>query len=244
MASLFFFHLPKAGGTSLRSALRGLFKPEECSPIIENDTIDYIRNGGNYYFARGYLFYAGHVGADVYRAVQDRHLVITNFRHPVTRIGSLYRYFRTVPIGERELGHPRYFAVRFARERSFEEFVLTDDTRVRVYTENQHARQLTGSPWRLVPDIDMAAAVAMIDRMPCFYICEEPDRSLAWFGESFGIAAIARENVTSSATTRDQLPDMADAILAINQRDMALYEYAVARLRAIHSGRGDARIAA
>ena len=52
MTGLFFFHLPKAGGISLRTALQGLFRPEECSPVIENDTIDDIRNGGNYHFAR------------------------------------------------------------------------------------------------------------------------------------------------------------------------------------------------
>ncbi|WP_152569450.1 MULTISPECIES: hypothetical protein [Sphingomonas] len=228
---------------SLRAALQGLFEPAERCPVIENDTIDHIRNGGNYHFARGYRCYAGHVGVDVFRTVADGHAAVTNFRHPVARIGSLYRYFRAVPIAAPELEHPRYHAVRFARERSFEEFVTTDDPRVRVYTENQHARQLTGSPWRLDPAIDMAAAVGLIDTMPCFYVCEEPARSLAWFGERFGIATIPRDNVTPGEAGQAPLPDLSEAILAMNRCDLALHDYAVARLRALQPG-GAARVAA
>ena len=234
MTGLFFFHLPKAGGISLRTALQGLFRPEECSPVIENDTIDDIRNGGNYHFASGYRFYAGHLGANVFQAVSEGHRAVTNFRHPVSRVRSLYRYFRSVPIPAAELGDDRFFAVRFARTRSFEDFVLTDDPRVRVYTENQHARQLTRSPWRLDRNVDLAAAISLVDRMPCFYVCEEPEQSLAWFGKVFGLTAIPRENVTSSFSPSEPLPDMSREILAINQLDLLLHDYACARLRALN----------
>jgi len=188
---------------------------------------------GNYHFASGYRFYAGHLGGNVYQAVSEGHRAVTNFRHPVARVRSLYRYFRSVPIPETELGDARFFAVRFARSRSFEEFVLTDDPRVRVYTENQHARQLTRSPWRLDRNVDLAAAISLVDRMPCFYVCEEPERSLAWFGKVFGLTAIPRENVTSSFSPDERLPDMAEAILAINRLDLLLHDYALARLRAL-----------
>lgn len=244
MDGLFFFHLAKAGGVSLRTALHRRFAPEECAPVIENDTVDHIRNAGNYQFARGFRFYAGHFGADIFRAVDDGHQVVTNFRHPVSRVGSLYRFFRSVPIPEKDLLHPRFFAVRFARARTFEEFVLTDDPRVRVYTENHHARQLTQSPWQLQAEIDLPAAVALIDRMPCFYVCEEPERSLAWFGEQFGLADIPRENVTPPQESSGDTAGMSDAILAINPFDLALYDYALARLRALRADCGPKRAAA
>jgi hypothetical protein len=62
---IFFFHNPKAGGSSLRKVFEGYFPAERRCPIIENDKIGHERLRGEYASFRGYDYYAGHYGHDI-----------------------------------------------------------------------------------------------------------------------------------------------------------------------------------
>ena len=91
---LFFFHNPKAGGSSIRRVLGSLFPPAAHCPLIENTERDHERRAGNYRGFRGHRYYAGHYGHDIFRVVEDRHDPVSNFRDPAARLLSLYNFYR------------------------------------------------------------------------------------------------------------------------------------------------------
>lgn len=230
MQKLFFFHLPKAGGTSVGRALATRFAPSRIAPLIENDVQGHAANDGDYRDFRGFDFYSGHYGAEIFEAVDDGHLTVGNFRHPVARLDSLYRYFREVQVSQAELGQRHYAAVRLAKAASFQEFVSSDDEVVRTYICDQHARQLTGSPWALASAVDLEAAKARVDRLAWYYVCEEAAASIGWLQQVFGLDAVPALNVTSRVSVPDEVADVAELITDRNRLDLALYEHALRQL--------------
>ncbi|AUW56867.1 hypothetical protein C1T17_01040 [Sphingobium sp. SCG-1] len=230
MHKIFFYHMPKAGGTSINSALKNTFDVSCIAPLIENDSVGHQIHSGQYRSFRGFDFYSGHYGTDIFDAVADGHISLSNFRHPVTRIYSLYRYFRGIEVSAHDLSQRQYAAVRRAKDACFADFVATDDEAVSIYISDQQARQLTGSPWALQKEIDTNAAKARIDQLAWFYVCEQPEASLAWLGEVLGIYSIPVLNVTPQTSVSEELKACEDTILERNQIDLALYKYAMDRL--------------
>jgi hypothetical protein len=171
MNKVFFFHCPKAGGTSIRMALENATPEDLISPLIENDPVGHASQL-NYDSFLGYHLYAGHYGKDVFDKVNDGHLIITNFRHPASRIISLYNFFRDqVTMSAETLSEERYHVVKFAKENSFKAFVTSNDPKVALYTRNQHVRQLTRSPWESAPG-KLDDAQSLVLSMACYYVCE------------------------------------------------------------------------
>ncbi len=91
---VFFFHNLKAAGTSVGQFLEQCSNVHYASPVIENSQRDHERLGGQYGRFRGFQFFAGHYGYDIFSAVNDGHCAITNLRDPATRLLSLYNYYR------------------------------------------------------------------------------------------------------------------------------------------------------
>jgi hypothetical protein len=237
---IFFFHNLKAGGTSLRLIIESRFQAEKRCPLIELNKVDHDDLCGDYARFRGYDLYAGHYGQDIFAAVNDDHSCITNFRHPATRLISLYNFFRfKVNLSDEELRTERYYAVLLAKSVSFESFVSADDPRVDVYVRNSHFRQLTNSCWSLEATNRVDGVRRFIDRMPWYYVCEYPDLSLLWMRRVFNwdVDQLPRENVTGDgdgrATSLYTLNDRTHRIIRMkNNLDFALYRYAVDRFLA------------
>lgn len=232
---LFFFHNPKAGGTSVVAALERMFSPERRCPTIENDAAEHAARAGRYEAFAGYDFYAGHYGHDIYRAVGGGAPAATNFRWPVDRIISLYRYFRhVVEISDDQARDPRYRAVSLAKSLSLNDFVTCDDPAVVLHTYDHHYRQLTGSGWSPLYEQDLAAAQTLIDGMVWFYVCEHPYESLSWAEVAFDgrLAQIPKLNVTRSTDAAETLLSSKAhrQLLVQNQKDIALHQYAVGLL--------------
>ena len=235
--NIFFFHNPKAGGYSLRRVFETLFRPEKQCPIIENDKVGHERLRGEYAHFRGYDYYAGHYGRDIFEAVNEGHRCVTNFRNPLRRLISLYNFFRfNVKLSEEELRTERFRAVAFAKSVSFEEFVSSGDPNVDIYVRNAHFRQLANSCWDLETTKDIEDVYRFVDEMPWYYVCEYPEMSIAWLRRAFDwkLGHLPRENVTR--IQGDQAADLAtlddriwNVILAKNDLDFALYRYAVGR---------------
>lgn len=235
---LFFLHNPKAGGTSVMSALRALFSYEQQCPRIENDATEHCLHAGRYGAYAGYSFYAGHYGRDIHDKICARAPCVTNFRWPVARIVSLYRYFRfVVEIDDAQMIDPRFRAVAMAKTLSLDDFVTCDDPAVEIHTRDHHFRQLTGSGWSLDSDGELAQARAFIDAMPWFFVCEHPQESMIWAETVFRgrVGPVPHLNETSAAEAVAALSSSAYRVLdAKNQRDLALYRHAVdGLLRAI-----------
>jgi hypothetical protein len=241
MVKVFFFHCPKAGGTSIRIALERATKLNNIAPLIENDSVDHA-SSRPYDRFRGYHLYSGHYGKDIYDAVFDRHIPITNFRHPVSRMVSLYNYFRDhVDLPPARLQEDRYFAVRFAKEHDFEAFVTSGDPKITIYSRNQHIRQLTLSPWEL-GHFSLDHAWNFVLSMPCYFVCEYPELSSAWLCDTLGLDVIGNDNQTVGASRYVQAPslkrEIIDKILLYNSGDLALYQRAVDLFLSPSRGKG------
>ncbi|MCY1648005.1 hypothetical protein OVA11_13320 [Caulobacter sp. SL161] len=233
--SLFFFHNPKAGGTSVEDALRSLFPDERCCPRIENDATEHAQRAGRYAGFRGYDFYAGHYGFDIYQAVGSGMAAATNFRWPIDRIVSVYRYFHhVVELSDSQVRDPRFRAVRLAKTLCMDDFVTCDDPAVQLHTHDHHFRQLTGSGWSMVNDQDLSAARRLINQMVWFYVCEHPHESLAWAEEAFcrALPEIPRLNITRTggASEAGLSARACRQLILQNERDIVLYQYALERL--------------
>jgi hypothetical protein len=234
---IFFFHNPKAGGYSLRKVFEPHFRTEQQCPIIENDKVEHKLLRGEYAKFRGYDYYAGHYGHDIFQAVNEGHWCVTNFRNPMTRLISLYNFFKfKVKLSEEELRSERFRAVAFAKSASFQEFVSSADPNVEVYIRNAHFRQLANSCWALETTKQLDDVCRFVDAMPWYYVCEYPQMSIAWLRRALGLdlSHLPRENVTQAQS--DQAADLATlddrirkVILAKNDLDFALYRYAVGR---------------
>lgn len=234
---LFFFHNPKAGGTAIAGVLRSMFPADAQCPLIENSERDHERQGGNYTRFRGYRYYGGHYGYDIFAAVDDHHSAITNVRNPAARLLSLYNFYRlevTLPEDAAQLDD--LYPVRFAQAVDFHDFIATEDPRIEIHTRNHHVRQLTSSGWSLGTG-DLAHATTLLERMPWFYVCEHPELSERWGREVFGnrFVRIGRENVTSRSkggkvgvTTIE--PATLRMIRDKNRLDEALHAHATRRL--------------
>jgi len=235
MKPCFFFHNPKAGGTSLRSALSRYFSPDEVCPTSDI-TPDVYRIHAKTPLP-GYRLYMGHYGYDICRQVVRDHALITNFRHPAERIASLYKYFRyTVPDDETTRRDPTYYAVRQSRRVDFETFVLSRDPRITTYTSNHHFRQLANSGWSLGTSRSIDEVFDLIDDLTWFYMCEQPELSVRWARKALDAPDfdLPRENTSSAVAAPSaevlQLSDRAYGYLMdINQSDVAIYSHAMLR---------------
>ncbi|MDB5456446.1 MAG: hypothetical protein JWP92_2031 [Caulobacter sp.] len=233
---LFFLHNPKAGGTSVMSALRKLFDYQHQCPRIEDDAFEHAIHRGRYGAYRGYRFYGGHYGRDIYRAIGAGAPCVTNFRQPVERILSLYRYFRhSVDLDAAQLATPRYAAVRLAKTLSLDDFATCDEPAITLHTADHHFRQLTGSGWSPTVEGSLTDAIALIDTMPWFFVCETPQASMLWARRVFGgaIDTVPRLNETG-ATAQAAAADLGSRARTVleerNQRDQTLYQHAVGLL--------------
>jgi len=231
---LFFFHNPKAGGTSVASALAGLFEAERRCPRIENDAMEHTTHGGRYGAYKGYDYYGGHYGRDILAAVGPKMACVTNFRWPVTRVMSLYRYFRhVVEITDAEAADPRFRSVVLAKTLSMDDYVTCDDPAVRIHTCDHHFRQLTGSGWSGAVEGDLGQAMDLIDHMPWFFVAEHAYESMIWAESAFDgrLGTIDHLNETRAPDAARQLSRRAYQQLdGQNQFDLVLYRYAVDRL--------------
>lgn len=236
MEGCFFLHNPKAGGTSIRDQLAQRFGPAEVAPTLDLLPEVYSQNVPRQ-LPRGYRYYAGHYGFDDYKAVSTKHLLITNFRHPASRILSLYNYFRTAVPDSAELrSSAEYYAVRFARRASFEAFVSCEDPRVSTYTHNHHFRQLAGSGWSLDIRASLDDVYDRIDHLAWYYVCEYPQLSVLWGRQALGLPDldIGRSNVTpqdgGGGPGGQDVDEATRALLLIrNHYDLATYNHAVQR---------------
>lgn len=231
---LFFFHNPKAGGTSVASALAGLFASERRCPRIENDAVEHARHQGRYGAYRGYDYYGGHYGRDIHEAVGRKIPCVTNFRWPVARVLSLYRYFRhVVQITDAEAADPRFRSVVLAKTLTLDDYVTCDDPAVCIHTCDHHFRQLTGSGWSGTVEGELGQAMDLIDHMPWFFVAEHAYESMIWGESAFDgrLAIIDRLNETQAPEAARQLSRRAYQQLdGQNQFDLALYRYAVDHL--------------
>lgn len=247
--NVFFLHNPKAGGSSVRAVLESLVPNEKTAPTFCNAPEDARARSWDVEALRGFGLYAGHYGYDVFEEFGTRHALITNFRNPVDRIRSLYRYWRNnVDLnGLSSLHEGDARVVRLAHSLSFSEFIRSSDPNLRLYLENFHFRQIFKSGWEWcdVNAVNISIVHNRISGMEWFYVAEMPQASIVLFKDFLGpecAAEIPYENVSSGPDVL-LTDDDREYLLGINTLDLEIYALAVAlqqnRLEARHTPGAD-----
>ncbi|EJN24563.1 Sulfotransferase family [Pseudomonas sp. GM78] len=232
MVPILFLHNPKAGGTSVAAALRQKFDPGDVSPYFDNSPAE--RRPEDWSSYSRYRFVAGHFGYEV-KQYFPHHVLVTNFRHPVRRIVSMYNYWRSYPLELLpEAIRQADNGPTLAHQMSLSEFVRSRNPYLSLYLDNFHVRQLTGSGWIGRRRFgDMLLAKLRIRKMPWFYVCERPDLSVTWLRSVFPEmrdTPIPHENVTTSETETALTSSDIRVIEERNKADLALYGFALKQL--------------
>lgn len=229
MKSVFFIHNPKAGGSSLRALLASPFPAETIAPVFLNSPYDNEKLSNHAAELKGFRFYAGHYGYDAYTTLADGHVLITNFRDPVRRIESIYRYWKhNVDLGT--LREDEVEPVALAQSLPFTKFIRHPLPALRLYLENFHFRQLLGSGWETCSCTRMHRLIVKwrVARMKWFFIQEMSEVSLALLQRTFATyrnATLPVINV-SGGPRADISGDDAAYLASINQLDYEIYAQA------------------
>ncbi|WP_137045758.1 hypothetical protein [Pseudolabrys sp. FHR47] len=239
---VFFLHLPKAGGTAIATRFKTAF---ESANSASTDT-SLPTDPKLWKEWSKYDFIHGHCGFGLFKSVGQDYSLVTNFRHPVDRVVSLYDFWRN-NIGpedtidddmKRDNPPSTTLAPYLARQLSFSEFIRRQETAISIYIRNWHARQLLGDPWeyRKLYIWDMWLVRFRFSRLYWFYVCEEPEKSETWFRDRFPSLehkALALENPTDYSEKSRTTPSSDDiqVILRDNWADVELYERALKILK-------------
>ena len=194
---------------------------------------------------KGFDVYFGHCGYDIYQNVRDGHSLVTNFRDPIQRIHSIYRYWR-FNVSSDALGrlHPDDAqVVRLAQVMPFGEFIRSDNRDVDLYISDFHFRQLYRSGWVKTKKSRWAKWIVKrrIRAMPWFYIAETPQASATLLGNLFPDKpdlSIPVEN-RSRGTVEPVSEADAKHIIGMNLLDYYIYGYAL-KLQAARLARANA----
>ena len=131
---LVFMHIPKNGGTSLRSMLSSWFAPEQRCPYREGQ--DYLQHFDDEQLRR-YRFFTGHLPLYVVqRFFPESMTKFTVLRDPVERAYSLYAYWRDFRLPDEKAG-----ADAEAAE-------ARDATAVAEMPDEAHTKEAEGTPER------------------------------------------------------------------------------------------------
>ena len=212
---------------------RSFFTDDAVAPVFSNAPNDYRATKDSIRRYRGYSFYAGHYGHNAFKCLGDGHHLVTNFRDPVERIVSLYRYWRNnVSASQLESTDPRDAAiVLLSHKLQFSDFIRLPNEDLRLYISNFHFRQLLFSPWE-TPTIQIWHASKVkrrISRMPWFYIAEMPSASVALLRREFpelSSGDLPKDNISIGEPVQLRLED-AQYLVRLNRLDYLIYQHAL-----------------
>ena len=144
--TLVFMHLPKTGGTSLRSALCAAYASEETALIYGSSGLDGAMSRAEFValpeeIRHGKRLVMGHFPFGVHRDIGRPSRYVTILRDPVERVISLYYHFRNIPgIRFGSKGHRERLRMRLTRV-SLEDWVFSGR---RQAMDNLMVRNISG----------------------------------------------------------------------------------------------------
>lgn len=236
LGRLYFLHIPKTAGTSLRLWLEGLFDVEACFPALQpfeltDDPAELARH----------RFFTGHhqwLFAEKWGAALGLQTV-TFLRDPIARGVSEMRYLRSFTPQEVELWRERSWVLDLLPRMSDAEIVGMPR-----FVEEWGDRQTrdmgitiadlpTGASFGDYPRMPMGerhleAATAHLASMAGFGLVEEMERSALLIADALGLPArriALRANVTGEAAAAPSR-EMRAALGGANRFDLRLYEAA------------------
>jgi hypothetical protein len=230
--TLVFMHLPKTGGTALRSALRAAYDPHRAAFIYAAGDLDDAMTLEAFEALpeaemERLRLVMGHFRFGIHARIGRPSRYVTLVRDPVERVVSLYHHFRDLP-GVR-------FASRGYRERlrmrvrriSLEDWVFRER---RIATDNLMVRNLADArsvPFGQCDEALYASAMANVEeRFAALLATDDMERSVAVLRRLIGreLPAVLRENANPRRPALEDLdPDMLARIAHLNRFDLRLH---------------------
>ena len=230
---LYFLHIPKTGGTTLRAWLETHFPAGE---VLRPESPERLFRRGAPVCA-GWRFASGHYGMMFPALVGDPCRVVTMLREPLARSVSHYRDIRSRP------KHPLF---GLACGMSFEQFVLSDegDTELRnlqcrflalddaerdFWAHATHAAGDVSGLRRKYADPELLVrATRALERIDVVGVCERFGESVAAIAGRYGWAVpppLPQLNRASEPFDTAQLTERAkDRVRELTALDLVLYE--------------------
>lgn len=234
-----FIHTPKTGGTSINSYFKEHVGPKRSGRMIEHEALS--REPGMFARqARSAKFVTGHMSWTTFeRCRTDNTFGFTILRNPYDRLRSLYHYIANIPAG-----HGRGEQLDNMQGLSLEEFLSSQDKKVRFYTDNYFARQFAGSLDTLVDNSRdrlrlVDPAIANLSSLDLVGFNDDMDEASALVAREAGLPPPPRGrrlNATADLISTSQRKAEATRALSDEMRilahplveaDMAIYEYFV-----------------
>jgi len=230
--SLIFFHIPKAGGTSLDAILERQFdrsqvytmdriKVEESASEFKNLAFE---ERMKYKLLKGHMWF----GLRLHEHMAQPCRYITMLREPIDRVVSHYYY------AKRTSNHYLYEKIA-AEQITLKEYVTRQLTlevnngQTRLFAELKHPVPYGESPQELLE----SAKQNLHDYFAMVGLMERFDESLLMMKRLFGWDSVfyERKNVSKERSAIQELPaDVLDVIVEYNQLDIQLYQFVQALL--------------
>jgi hypothetical protein len=234
---IFFMHVERCSGTSVSSLFQAALEPGETCPQPPFGTWTWRAHD-----VPGFKLYTGHLSFDFIEQMGTTGTKLIMLRHPLTRIVSLYDYWRShrwEHIRSALPPHPDNGPL-VAKSGDLDAFLTTESAFVQHRIYNAAARRLLGSQFDALAGNEQAAIAASIARLRTFDwvgINESFEQSVRLAGAMFDLPlgpALPRENssygVGSDHPTREPTArtvpteSQSERILEGNRIDIAIYE--------------------
>jgi hypothetical protein len=235
---IIFVHIPKTAGVSVTEYLCGFYEPGKIysgKTMLDYQNIE-SKSLVNFDLLKGHIFfhYIEH------NQFLENHQLITVLRHPVERVISLYRFWRshTDEFAQDTTLHPAIRGrVVLAKTLSLHDFVHSDELMILNSICNSQARQLSSSLvfetfhqqstnaiyQNVLANLQRFSIVGLIDYLAEFY---------QRLNQQFGFKTPAQTLRRNVGKTDERLWDnageqqlIASKIIDLNQVDMQLYEH-------------------
>lgn len=238
MHTVFYFHVPRTAGTSLRMYVERVLGKENILTIygkqipLAQDIIAGVRDWSRWKMVRG------HVTTACLKSVPQEVFLMTILRNPVDRVASLYKYICRDP------KHPIHHQVS---RMTLDQFVTS---RISLEANNGMIRQLCRSepelpqekydpdihphtPWGKIETIHLAATMDVLSQFQLVGIVEDLDRTMSYLWRETGWK---RERLPHANKTKvmEFGPSALEVVRKYNKLDQVLWEWARERLRGEH----------
>lgn len=228
---LFFIHIPKTAGTSVRFALESRFDPAKVMPVEGYNEKDTGPRA-----LRRYDLIAAHLGADHFNFIGEGYRSFTVLREPRARLVSLYNMHRVIsPERLSQLSGPQRVVWQTALDSSLAEFLRSDQPEIALLVRDAQVRQLASS----IDDAsdrsrDLELARENLSRIDVVGVTELLGSTLALlmtrmgWTEPFTLAHHARVSPTVSLDSLDD--ETRSELDRVTRLDQQLYRAALSRL--------------
>ncbi|HMO55961.1 MAG TPA: sulfotransferase family 2 domain-containing protein, partial [Roseiflexaceae bacterium] len=234
-AHVFFLHIPKTAGSSLRLWLETHFDQDQIAdPYMMHELAEIDDPAA---FLSQYRFIRGHFSYSIIRQLLDHDpLTLTVLRDPVDRFISLWGFLRAYRIHDL-LPKVQQYSLQQVKTMSLDDFIDAIESNQQSVNFQWQTNLLGSSitvysptPRFGMPDAaDLACATQRLQQFAWVGLTERFSESLALLAYTFGWWPIHNEPRVNITRVRPKVadldPTMRERILAISHIDQALYEY-------------------